>query len=124
MRLVFLITAWLSTALAVIGAVLPLVPTTPFLLVAAWAFSRSSPHWAERIQRMPLFGGYVREWNATHSVPRAAKWKAWGVIVLSFAFSIYWVKGRILRLGLVLLGLILTWVIYRLPETPRGNSAS
>ena len=64
---------WLSVGLGVIGIVLPLFPTTPFLLVALWAFSRSSPELAERIRTHRLAGRYVRDWEDEGVIPTGAK---------------------------------------------------
>lgn len=72
-RPVLLGIGWLSVGLGVIGIVLPLFPTTPFLLVALWAFSRSSPELAERIRTHRLAGRYVRDWEDEGVIPTGAK---------------------------------------------------
>lgn len=64
---------WLSVGLGIVGIVLPLFPTTPFLLVALWAFSRSSPELAERIRAHHLAGPYVRDWEDEGVIPTGAK---------------------------------------------------
>jgi len=64
---------WLSVGLGIVGIVLPLFPTTPFLLVALWAFSRSSPELAERIRAHRLAGPYVRDWEDEGVIPTGAK---------------------------------------------------
>jgi uncharacterized protein len=66
--------AGLCLLLAAVGLVLPIVPTVPFLLAAAWAAARSSPrlhHWLLTHKR---FGPYLRDWNEAGVVPRRAKW--------------------------------------------------
>ncbi len=55
--------------LAAIGAFLPLLPSTPFLLLATGCFMRSSPEWNERLFRSRLFGQTLREWH-THRIVR------------------------------------------------------
>lgn len=72
-RPLLLAIGWLSVGLGVIGIVLPLFPTTPFLLVALWAFSRSSPELAERIRSHRLAGTYVRDWEDEGVIPTGAK---------------------------------------------------
>ena len=72
-RPVLLGIGWLRVGLGVIGIVLPLFPTTPFLLVALWAFSRSSPELAERIRTHRLAGRYVRDWEDEGVIPTGAK---------------------------------------------------
>lgn len=66
-------TGWLCVALGIIGIILPLFPTTPFLLVAVWAFSRSSPELAEKIRNHRHAGKYVRDWEDEGVIPPTAK---------------------------------------------------
>jgi uncharacterized membrane protein YbaN (DUF454 family) len=70
---VFLAIGWISVGLAVLGIILPLLPTTPMLIVAVWAFSRSSPELAERIRAHPRFGPYVRDWQDFGVIPLTGK---------------------------------------------------
>jgi uncharacterized protein len=72
-RPVLLGTGWLCVALGIVGIVLPLLPTTPFLLVAVWAFSRSSPEMAEKIRSHRIAGKYVRDWEDEGVIPTGAK---------------------------------------------------
>jgi uncharacterized membrane protein YbaN (DUF454 family) len=55
-RWAFLALAWVSFALGVVGLVLPVVPTTPFMLVALWAFSRSSRRFHDWLYHHRIFG--------------------------------------------------------------------
>lgn len=66
-------TGWLCVGLGIIGIILPLFPTTPFLLVAVWAFSKSSPELAEKIRSHRLAGAYVRDWEDEGVIPLGAK---------------------------------------------------
>ncbi len=66
-------TGWLCVGLGALGIVLPLFPTTPFLLVAVWAFSKSSPELAERIRNHRIAGPYVRDWQDEGVIPLGAK---------------------------------------------------
>ena len=66
-------TGWLCVGLGIIGIIMPLFPTTPFLLVAVWAFSRSSPELAEKIRSHRLAGAYVRDWEDEGVIPLGAK---------------------------------------------------
>lgn len=73
MRRLYLAAGLLFVALAVIGAILPLMPTVPFLLVAAFCFARSNPAWEQRIIDHPTFGPQVREWRDRRAIPRRVK---------------------------------------------------
>jgi len=72
-RYFYLSLGWFCVALGGIGIILPVFPTTPFLLVAVWAFSRSSPELAEKIRSHPRFGHYVRHWQDHGVIPMQAK---------------------------------------------------
>ncbi|MDK1024436.1 MAG: YbaN family protein [Gammaproteobacteria bacterium] len=61
-RLIYLSVGWVCTALGIIGAFLPVMPTTPFLLVAVWAFSRSSPRLKKWLYHHPRYGETIRDW--------------------------------------------------------------
>jgi uncharacterized membrane protein YbaN (DUF454 family) len=60
-------------ALATAGVFLPLLPTTPFLLIALWAFTASAPEWAERLRRHPRFGPLLVAWEERRAIPTPAK---------------------------------------------------
>ncbi len=91
------------TALGFIGVVLPLLPTTPFLLLAAYGFARSSPSLHARLRNSRSFGPYLRQWEHDRSIPAGAKRKAYVLIVLTFGISIALVGSLGLRAMLVLL---------------------
>jgi uncharacterized membrane protein YbaN (DUF454 family) len=91
---------WAALGLATAGVVLPVLPTTPFLLVAAWAFARSSPELAERLRNHPRFGPFLRDWQDRGAIPAKAKATAivlmaasWGVLAL--ATQNVWILGGV-----------------------------
>jgi len=116
-RWAFLSLGLLLTAVAVVGAFLPVLPTTPFLLLAAPCFLRSSPRLHRRLLNSKLLGPYLEQWARDHTVPRAAKRKAYGLVTAAFAISIAVVDASWLRLTLAGLGLALLLLIYKLPTT-------
>lgn len=85
-RLAFLGFGWLCVVLALGGIVMPVLPTTPFLLVALWAFTRSSPGLADWIREHPRMGHYVQDWEAYGVIPLRAKVLA----VLMMSGSLAW----------------------------------
>lgn len=62
-----------ALTLGVIGIVLPIMPTVPFLLVAAWAGSKAWPKLEQWLLNHRLYGGHIRNWRANGAVPRYAK---------------------------------------------------
>lgn len=65
--------AIVALALGVIGIALPIMPTVPFLLVAAWAGSKAWPSLEQWLLNHRLYGGHIRNWRAHGAVPRYAK---------------------------------------------------
>lgn len=72
-------------ALGVIGAVLPVLPTVPFLILAAWAGSRGWPELEKWLLDHPRHGPAIRRWRDHGAVPRRAKWLATTMMLASAA---------------------------------------
>lgn len=62
-----------AAALAVAGLAVPVLPTTPFLLVSAWAFARSSPRLEAWLRDHPRLGPPLKAWEERRAIPRGAK---------------------------------------------------
>lgn len=73
------------------GLVVPLLPTTPFLLVAAWAAPKGSPRLARWLWEHPRLGPTLHAWQSQRAVPRRAKRLAAGLLVLSWL--VLWLGG-------------------------------
>lgn len=90
LRVVLLVAGWVLVALAAIGVVVPLLPTTPLLLLAAACFARSSPRFHHWLLSTRLFGPLIREWEATGSIPLGAKIWALSLMAVFGGGSIVW----------------------------------
>lgn len=101
--------------LAILGAVLPLLPTTPFLLVAAACFAKSSPRLHKMLLENKVFGPLIYHWQASRSIPKRAKVVSLSSMVLAVAWSCYVLPQWYLRLTVFLLVLWPFIFIYRLP---------
>jgi uncharacterized protein len=73
LRLFYLGLGWLCVGLGVVGIIMPLLPTTPFLLLAVWAFSKSSPELAAKLRNHPKAGPYIRAWQDHGAIPPIGK---------------------------------------------------
>ncbi|MCG2841947.1 YbaN family protein [Sandaracinobacter sp. RS1-74] len=73
------------TGLGLVGAVVPLLPTTIFLILAAGCFARSSPRLEAWILNHPRFGGFVRDWRARGAIPLRGKLFATGGMAGGYA---------------------------------------
>lgn len=77
-----------ATALGIIGAFVPLMPTTCFLIVAVWAFSKSNPEVARRILNHPQFGPTLSNWMTYKSIDRKTKCTISLSIVIGFSITL------------------------------------
>ncbi|KFC83427.1 MULTISPECIES: DUF454 family protein [Buttiauxella] len=114
-RTILIIIGWLAVVLATLGVVLPLLPTTPFLLLAAWCFARSSPRFHHWLLYRSWFGSYIRHWQNHRALPPGAKPRALIFIVLTFAVSLYLVNILWVRLLLLLMMCALLFFMWRMP---------
>ena len=92
-RIIYLGVGWLSLGMAFAGIILPILPTTPMLLVAAWAFGKSSPELAEKIRSHRIFGPAVRDWQ-DHGVI-ALKAKSLAISIMALMGAWLWVYGNL-----------------------------
>lgn len=120
-RIVLLILGWLAIVLGTLGIVLPLLPTTPFMLLAAWCFARSSPRFHEWLLWRSPFGRYLRHWQQHRAMPPRTKGRAIALIIPTFAISIALVKILWVRSMLLAMLALLVAFMWRIPvvaETP------
>ncbi|AYM06338.1 MULTISPECIES: YbaN family protein [Agrobacterium] len=85
MRLLYLCLGWLMVATGIVGAFLPVLPTTPFLLLALWCFSRSSPKLEAWLLAHPRFGPSLQRWRERGAIARNAKIAALSAMSVSYA---------------------------------------
>jgi len=86
-RPLYLAGGLLFAALGAVGAVLPLLPTVPFLLLAAFCFARSNPEWEKRILDHPTWGPQILDWRERRAISRRAKVTAIATLVAGVAFT-------------------------------------
>lgn len=114
-RTILIIIGWLAVALGTLGVVLPLLPTTPFILLAAWCFARSSPRFHQWLLYRSWFGGYLRHWQRYRAMPTGAKPRAIALIILTFSISLWLVNMLWVRLLLLTILGGLLFFLWRIP---------
>ncbi|WP_242360721.1 YbaN family protein [Anaeromyxobacter sp. SG17] len=88
-RWLLLVLGWTCFVLGVVGAVLPLVPTTPFMLVALWAFSSSSERFHRWLYHHRVFGPPLQRWQRERALPLWVKLVAAGSMAASLAYATF-----------------------------------
>ena len=89
-RIAFLCLGLLAVGLGLLGVFLPLLPTTPFLIVAAWCFARSSQKLHDWLYDHPRFGRLLRDWDAHRVIPLWAKLCAVSAMTASFFYMAFY----------------------------------
>jgi uncharacterized membrane protein YbaN (DUF454 family) len=119
-RWLLIVAGLIATALGIVGAFLPVLPTTPFLLLAAACFARASPKLDRMLVESKTFGPTILEWRKHRSIPWRTKLVAIGLmsamILTSATFFVHpwWAKALLVGVG-VATG---TW-LWRIPSRDR-----
>ena len=111
LRAVFLGLGFVFVALGFIGAFLPVLPTTPFLILAVAGFARSSTRFETWLLEHERFGPTLRAWRSRGAIPRKAKMAALAGMIVGF--TLFWIGANPgLPLTLAVAGLMLTGLVY------------
>lgn len=118
-RLAFALLAYASLGVGLVGLVVPGLPTTEFVLLAAWAASKSSPRLAAWLENHRLFGPILHNWRNGRAVARRAKISASLAMLAALAIMLITLPHG-LWLYAVILGMAVgnLWIWSR-PDTPR-----
>jgi uncharacterized membrane protein YbaN (DUF454 family) len=109
---------WLLVILALIGVVLPILPTTPLLILAMVLFSKSSPRFHQMLRNNSLIGPSLRRWEASKTMARKDKIMATVAIFVTFSISITLVRDTPeLQIMLLCIAIVLLFFMWRIKET-------
>lgn len=115
---IYLVTGWVALLTAIVGIFLPLIPTTPLLLLAAFCFSRSSSRLHQWLLSHKTLGPIIDRWHRTGTIDRSIKIKAIALLAVSFAITLFFAPVGMLGKALLLsLGLSIAYYLASLPET-------
>ena len=123
MRTSFVVMGHASLAVGFVGIFVPLLPTTPFVLLAAFCYSRGSERFHTWLQEHPRFGPMVHAWREHGAIGRRAKVVAAATVVLSAAYSFSRLDPPWSVAALVVCAGVLSFILSR-PSTPRRSSAT
>lgn len=88
MKPIWFVLAWISFVVGIIGAFLPILPTTPFLILSAFLFSKSSPRFHQWLLNLPVAGDAIKDWNHNRVIRPRAKVLCTLMIIISLVIII------------------------------------
>jgi uncharacterized membrane protein YbaN (DUF454 family) len=112
----------LALATGIVGAFLPLLPTTPFVLLAAFCFSRGSTRCERWLLTHPRFGPLIRDWRESRSIPLRAKQLAWVMMALGSAWAWWVLPARVGWIPALCCTAVGAWM-WTLPSRPTRTEA-
>ena len=115
-RAALIVCGTLSLALGIVGIFVPLLPTTCFLLIAAWCYARSSSRLYDRLMRAKFIGPYLQRYRDERSIPAHVKVASLVMMWITIGYSIYVFPNLLIRAALLLTASGVTWHLYRLPS--------
>lgn len=119
-RLAFLALGTLFLALGIAGAFLPVLPTTPFMLLAAACYARASTRFYNGLLNNRMFGPTILEWRRYRSIPYRVKWTAIILMAVTLSISIiFYVPWPELQAALAIFGMLLGAYLYNIPSRDR-----
>lgn len=120
LRAAFFAAGLLCLGLGILGLFLPVLPSTPFVLLAAACFARSSQRFYRWLMAHRAFGPLVREWRSHRSIPYRTKLFAIALMAASLSVSIvFFVHPAWLQAALAVFGVGLAVWLYRIPSRDR-----
>ena len=106
--------------LGILGAFLPVLPTTPFMLLAAACYARASTRFYNRLLNNRTFGPAIREWRRYRALPYRTKWLAIGLMAVTLTASIVFAVEDVRVQGaLAVFGVLLAVWMARIPSRDR-----
>ena len=121
-RLAFGALGTLFLLVGIVGIFMPILPTTPFLLLATACYARSSRRFYNWLMNHPALGPLIVEWRTYRSIPWRIKLVAVATMTLTFGSSIiFFIKDGWLQLALTFFGVMMVIWLYRIPSRDRTD---
>lgn len=94
MKPIYFCLGWLFVSVGMVGVFLPVLPTTPFLILALWAFSNSSRKFHDWLYHHRWYGPPLQQWQKHRVIPRLAKMIAIGSMLLSLTYLTFFTSAE------------------------------
>lgn len=102
MNVLYTAAGLLALGLGILGIFVPLMPTTVFVLIAAWCFAKSSPRLHARLANSKVFGAIIRQWESRRCIPQKARYVATASMLVAGSIAFLTMDSVILRWMVVL----------------------
>lgn len=125
LRWVLILAGFISLGLAVLGVLLPGLPTTPFVLLAGACFVRASPRLHAWLLASRWAGPMLADWETHRSLPKRTKWIALATMAITISISLWILRDqRHIQIIVLFAAFLGAWVVWRIPtrETQTNNS--
>ena len=116
-NLLFIYLGWFFVILGVIGIALPILPTTPFLILALAIFAKCSPRFQQMLLNNRIVGPDLRDWQDHRRISRKSKYKAYILILITFTISIIMLDYLILQIFLLMCMILLLRFLHGIKES-------
>jgi len=125
MRPLYFALAWLFFALGALGTMLPGLPTVPFMLLALWAFSRSSQRFHDWLYTHRIFGPPLQNWKRNRVIPLHAKVFSLASMVLSLAYMVVYANMAPWAIAITTAVMAYgAWFILSHPSSPQSDEVT
>ncbi len=114
-RIAYLCLGWFSLIAGILGIFLPLLPTTPFVLLAAWCFSRSSTRFHSWLTQHRFFAPIIKDWQSGNGIPKKTRNRAIILMWISMGLSMLIIARPWAIATLFVIGIVMSLVLFRMP---------
>lgn len=122
-RILYIFMGTMSVGLGIAGILLPVLPATPFMLLAAWCYARSSPRLRRWLVSHPVFGAPIRDFRDDRPLPRGRLISILAILWASIGLSVLIVDPLLLKLLLpAIAASVTTWLLVRQTRLARTPS--
>ncbi len=119
MKIIYKAIGITSLFIGILGAFIPLLPSTCFVLLSAWCFSKSSPRWHQALRKNRFVGNALTQWEENRVIPVNARRIAIVSMLLSGIYSFVVFESFVAKIIILLLLSVSIWAISQIPSSKK-----
>ena len=121
MRFLFIFSGFLSLGLGIVGIILPILPTTPFLILTGFLFSKGSNKYADWFKNTKVYNKYLRTFIENKTMTRKQKWSLLLFVDVMLLISFVSTQNTIIKMVIITLFIIKHWYFYNYIKVQKEN---